>query len=161
MTKRGEFTLEEQERLQRDLAKQLGPEFLNQRAGPGGKFTYIEGQAAIQLANELFGFNGWKSEMKNFTVDFLDDHDGKVSVGVSAHIRVTLKDGTFHEDVGYGSMENSRSKAAAMEKAKKEAVTDALKRTLRMFGNLLGNCVYDKNYTKNMQYMKAPMVNCS
>jgi DNA repair and recombination protein RAD52 len=31
---------------------------------------------------------------------------------------------------------------------KKEAVTDALKRTLRNFGNLLGNCLYDKEYTK-------------
>jgi len=31
---------------------------------------------------------------------------------------------------------------------KKEAVTDALKRTLRNFGNLLGNCLYDKEYAK-------------
>ena len=27
----------------------------------------------------------------------MDEHDGKVNVGVSAIVRITLKDGTFHE----------------------------------------------------------------
>ncbi|KAI7858377.1 Rad52/22 double-strand break repair protein [Circinella umbellata] len=163
MSKRSEFTPQEVERLNVELNKQLGPEFLHQRTGPGGKFTYIEGQSAIHLANELFGFNGWTSELRSLTVDFvsiaMDEHDERVNVGVSAIVRITLKDGTFHEDIGYGSMENSKSKAAAMEKAKKEAATDALKRTLRMFGNVLGNCIYDKNYTSRMQYVKTPGVN--
>lgn len=39
---------------------------------------------------------------------------------------------------------------------RKEAVTDALKRALRNFGNLLGNCLYDKEYTKEIQKIKAP-----
>jgi DNA repair and recombination protein RAD52 len=43
-----------------------------------------------------------------------------VSLGISALVRVTLKDGTFHEDIGYGSIENAKSKAMAFEKAKKE-----------------------------------------
>jgi len=33
-------------------------------------------------------------------------------------------------------------------RCKKEAVTDALKRTLCNFSNLLGNCLYDKEYAK-------------
>lgn len=41
---------------------------------------------------------------------------------------------------------------------KKEAVTDALKRTLRNFGSLLGNCLYDKHYTSEIAKMKAPKV---
>jgi DNA repair and recombination protein RAD52 len=32
----------------------------------------------------------------------------------------------------------------------KEAVTDALKRTHRDFGNLLGNCLYDKEYKRSV-----------
>jgi len=44
---------------------------------------------------------------------------------------VQLKDGTYHEDVGYGVSEGMRSKALSIEKARKEAVTDGLKRALR------------------------------
>lgn len=53
-----------------------------------------------------------------------------------------LKDGTYHEDIGYGSCANMPDRAAALEKAKKEAASDALKRALRLFGNGLGNCIY-------------------
>lgn len=41
---------------------------------------------------------------------------------------------------------------------KKEAVTDAVKRTLRNFGNLLGNCLYDKSYTQEVVKIKVPPV---
>ena len=40
--------------------------------------------------------------------------------------------------------ENTRNKHEAIKKAKKDAVTDARKRALRIFGNGLGNCVRDK-----------------
>lgn len=43
----------------------------------------------------------------------------------------------------------------AFEKAKKEAVTDALKRALKAFGNATGNCLYDKNYLKKIQRIPA------
>jgi len=41
---------------------------------------------------------------------------------------------------------------------KKEAVTDGLKRALRNFGNLMGNCLYDKAYTQEVVKMKVPAV---
>ena len=112
--------------------------------------------------------------------------DGKINVGVSAVVRVTVKNGAFHEDVGYGTCENAKTKSMALEKvrpsdavpvsqprgavqltsvvrailanvcarrgaaqARKEAVTDGMKRALRMFGNSLGNSVYDKDYVKH------------
>jgi len=71
-------------------------------------------------------------------------------VGVTAVVKVTLKDGTSHEDVGYGLAENPR-KGIAIENAKKEAVTDARKRALRLFGNALGNCIYDKSHLKRIK----------
>jgi DNA recombination protein Rad52 len=49
----------------------------------------------------------------------LDEDNGRVSCGISAVVRVQLKDGTFHEDIGYGVAEGQKSKAAALEKAKK------------------------------------------
>ncbi|KAF9119865.1 DNA repair protein rad52 [Mortierella sp. 14UC] len=145
-----DFTAEEKAQLDSDLSKYLPAEFTATRSGPGrSTLTYVEGWKIKNLANKLFGFNGWSSAITDVTIDFLEvENDGKVSVGVSCIVRVTLKDGTYHEDVGYGSSENQRSKAASFEKARKEAATDALKRALTSFGNLLGTCLYDKNYCK-------------
>ncbi|OAV88842.1 hypothetical protein PTTG_04456 [Puccinia triticina 1-1 BBBD Race 1] len=143
--------------LQSILSKQLGPEYLSNRPGAGGcKLTYIEGWRVIALANEVFGFDGWSSETKSIEVDFVDQTaDGRFNVGVSATVRISLRNGGSHEDVGYGKLENSKSKADALDKCKKEAVTDALKRTLRTFGNLMGNCLYDKTYLNNIKTMQA------
>ena len=52
----------------------------------------------------------------------------------------------FGQDIGYGTCKNLSDKGQALEKAKKESVTDAHKRAFRMFGSALGNCVYDKSY---------------
>lgn len=117
---------------------------------------YIAAEKCIALANEVFGFNGWSSAIKEIQVDFVDEHPQtlKISLGLSVIVRVTLRDGTFHEDVGYGHIENCSGKAKAFEKAKKEGTTDALKRALRNFGNVLGNCIYDKDYVKKVTKMK-------
>lgn len=144
-----------QQLIQSRLEQHLGPEFISTRPAPGGnRVSYLEGWRAIQLANDIFGFNGWSSEIKEINIDFCDQVGSAYCVGVSATVRVTLKDGTFHEDVGFGHIENSRSKALAFDKCRKEATTDALKRTLRKFGNALGNSLYNKsflNQTKNLK----------
>lgn len=51
------------------------------------------------MANEVFGFNGWSSQIQNVQVDFADENQntGKISLGLSVIMRVTLRDGTFHE----------------------------------------------------------------
>ena len=50
--------------------------------------------------------------------------------------------------IGYGVSEGMRSKALSIEKARKEAVTDGLKRALKSFGNAMGNCLNDKDYVR-------------
>lgn len=107
-----------------------------------------------------------------------NESTGKISLGLSVIVRVTLRDGTYHEvylpticviatrwygsqmlkDIGYGQIENCKGKAAAFEKAKKEGTTDALKRALRHFGNVLGNCVYDKDYLAKVTKLKIAPV---
>lgn len=144
--------------MQSRLEKQLGPEYISSRAGPSGqKVHYITAEKCIQLANEVFGFNGWSSQIIDTQVDFVDENATtfKVSLGLSVIVRVTLRDGTFHEDVGYGHIENCKGKAAAFEKAKKEGTTDGLKRALRNFGNVLGNCIYDKDYLSKVTKIKV------
>lgn len=41
------------------------------------------------------------------------------------------QDGAYHEDIGYGVSEGLKSKALSLEKARKEAVTDGMKRALK------------------------------
>lgn len=124
--------------------------------------SYLESWKAIELANAIFGFTGWGSAVKQIDGEYVehDKSSDKWKVGVSARVVVTLKDGTSHEDVGFGSHEN-KSKATAIENAKKEAVSDARKRALRLFGNALGNSVYDKVHTVHEVKSKvkgAPMI---
>ncbi|CUS23784.1 LAQU0S11e04214g1_1 [Lachancea quebecensis] len=143
------------EDIQAKLDKKLGPEYISKRVGFGAnRVAYIEGWKAINLANQIFGYNGWSTEVKSITIDFMDERQGKFCIGCTAIIRVTLSDGTFREDIGYGTVENERRKSSAFERAKKSAVTDALKRSLRAFGNALGNCLYDKSFLAKIDKVK-------
>ncbi|KAA8571594.1 hypothetical protein EYC84_001591 [Monilinia fructicola] len=93
-----EYTAQEIATLQSRLEKQLGPEYISSRAGPSGqKVHYITAEKCIQLANEVFGFNGWSSQIIDTQVDFVDENATtfKVSLGLSVIVRVTLRDGTF------------------------------------------------------------------
>ncbi|KAK0449852.1 Rad52/22 double-strand break repair protein, partial [Desarmillaria tabescens] len=149
--------------LQQKLTQKLGPEYISTRPGPGGgpKLTYAEGWKIINLANEVFGFDGWSSSIVTMSTDFLDfdETTRRYSIGITAVVRVTLvASGSFHEDVGYGMVENTKSKGQGLDKCKKEAVTDGLKRALRNFGNLLGNCLYDKGYAQEVVKIKVQQV---
>ncbi|XHG00628.1 hypothetical protein AWENTII_004059 [Aspergillus wentii] len=153
-----EYTAQEIATLQARLDKKLGPEYISSRPGAAGqRVHYLSADKCINLANEVFGFNGWSSSIQNIQIDFVEEsqNTGKISLGLSVIVRVALKDGTFHEDIGYGHIENCKGKAAAFEKAKKEGTTDALKRALRNFGNVLGNCIYDKDYVSKVTKVKA------
>lgn len=81
--------------MQAKLNQRLGPEFISTRQGPGGanrssafrekclptedlflavtgtRLSYLEGWKAIELANEVFGFNGWSSSITRMDVDFV------------------------------------------------------------------------------------------
>ncbi|KAI5617601.1 DNA repair protein RAD52-like isoform X1 [Silurus asotus] len=148
------YTAGEYQAIQNALRQKLGPEYISTRQAGGGQkarkpsrtVCYIEGHRVISLANEMFGYNGWSHSISQQNVDFVDLINGKFYVGVSAFVKVQLKDGAFHEDVGYGVSEGLKSKALSLEKARKEAVTDGLKRALKCFGNALGNCILNKEY---------------
>lgn len=138
--------------IRRILERKMQPEHLSTRVGAGRTtFTYIESWKAIELANGIFGFDGWSSSITDMILDFIEPVCGgaRFKCGVTAIVRVTLKNGSFHEDVGFGIGEN-KCKGTALEKAKKEAVSDARKRALRLFGNALGNSVYDKEFIESI-----------
>ncbi|KAL7982258.1 hypothetical protein Chor_009856 [Crotalus horridus] len=133
------YTADEYQAVQAALRQRLGPEYISSRqAGGGQKVCYIEGHRVISLANEMFGYNGWAHSVTQQNVDFVDLNNGKFYVGVCAFVKVQLK-------------------ALSLEKARKEAVTDGLKRALKCFGNALGNCILDKDYLRSVNKLPRQM----
>src|SRR5579862_4006076 len=69
------YTAQEIATLQSRLEKQLGPEYISSRPGAGGqKVYYLAGEKCINLANEVFGFNGWSSSIRDIQIDFVGTH---------------------------------------------------------------------------------------
>ncbi|KAF7699663.1 DNA repair and recombination protein RAD52 [Cucumispora dikerogammari] len=167
ITKLKEFTETQTQTISKELNKYLGPELISYRTGMNGvKLAYTEGWTIINISNKIFGFNGWSSEIVSLETDFIDTKSiqgtERFSIGVTCRMRVTLKDGTSREDIGFGISENVKSKGMGLEKAKKEAATDALKRAFRLFGNALGNCLYNKDYLTDIKKIeKEEIINVS
>lgn len=67
-----EYTAKEIATLSSRLEKQLGPEYISSRPGAAGqKVHYLAADKCINLANEVFGFNGWSSGIQNIQIDFV------------------------------------------------------------------------------------------
>lgn len=110
---------------------------------PKGKYgEYIEGWHAIAEANRIFGFDGWCYSLDALVKTNQNEKDGKHHVGYAATVTVTVGSVT-RTDVGHGQGHHG-SEGEAHDSAIKEAVTDALKRALRTFGNPFGLALYDK-----------------
>jgi len=156
------FSEEEQAAVQRALQRRLGPNFVSMKPQGGGKYVpYLETGKAVSMANEVFGYNGWSHSVTSQSIDFIDHTRGRYWVGVSATVKVTLKDGSYHEDVGYGQAQNIPCKGLALAQARKGAVSDGLKRSMKSFGNILGNCLQDKEYLKMLGGLNKVPVNFS
>ena len=82
----------------------------------------------------------------------MKDDKGRYIVAFTATVRIThLRTGAFREDCGAGDAID-RSLASASGNALKGAVTDAMKRAARHFGEKLGNSLYHDDFSVN----KAP-----
>jgi len=134
-------------RVTQALGQPLDPQLISQRKGRGGrKFDYIEGHTAIDQANRIFGFGGWGYELVGDVtlreIDQTDSRSGEItrSVAYSAMVRVTVPGAPSRTDVGFQAVTDES--AEGHETAFKGAVTDALKRALRSFGDRFGNGLY-------------------
>jgi DNA repair and recombination protein RAD52 len=64
------YTNDEVAQLRETLGRQLGPEYISIRPGPGNtKLMYVAGEKVINLANDVFGFNGWSSSIRSVILD--------------------------------------------------------------------------------------------
>lgn len=138
-------------------------EHLSTRKGSERReLTYIEGWYAIQVANQVFGADGWSrgfagdglQTVHKETLEIPQKNGGsrqRHDVAMTCQYRITVGEQTV-EDVGYGVGQSYIGYGDAYESAAKEAVTDAMKRCLRSFGNAFGNCLYDKAWLRNRRY---------
>lgn len=140
------FNDKQMKALQSDLSKDR----IKVRDKANIKLSYLEGFDIIDTANNIFGFGGWA-----YTISLLEQVSQEVNsnqnvvVCYKAIVKVDVYDIDHNtmisrQDVGFGTGV-ARSLADAHENSAKEAVTDALKRSLRSFGNQFGNSLYDKS----------------
>ena len=137
------------EEASKELSKKLSPSHVQPPKQFGPKGSYLEGWFCIQEANRIFGFGGWSYTILDCRVVQEKPReigrDKKPGFGVTyvATVRVTVGD-VIREDVGSGHGYDV-DLGLAHESAIKEGVTDALKRSLRSFGNPFGLALYDKS----------------
>ena len=112
--------------------------------------SYIEGHDVIETANKVFGFGNWSYSISKLEQVSQEQNQNqnhvicyKAIVQVLIHSENHTQD-VSREDVGFGTGV-AKTQADAHEGAAKEAVTDALKRAMRSFGNQFGNSLYDKS----------------
>ena len=141
------------------LQSELSADRIKVRDKANIKLSYLEGFDIIDTANNIFGFGGWA-----YTISSLEQVSQEVNANQNvvicykAIVKVDVYDidhSTMisRQDVGFGTGV-ARSLADAHENSAKEAVTDALKRSLRSFGNQFGNSLYDKS--KSVAQNNAP-----
>ena len=129
------------------LSEPLDPSLVSRRKGRGNRsFAYVEGRTAIDQANRIFGFGGWGHEVVGEVVlreiDNVDPKTGEVRRirAYSATVRVNVPGAPPRADVGFHTV--AEENGEGHETAYKGAVTDALKRALRTFGDQFGNALY-------------------
>ncbi len=131
------------------LAQPLDLAFVSERELRDGRLIqYIEGCVVINQANRIFGHDGWGAEVVGEVtyrpVSLVDPMtDAPAAVGIyTATVRVTARGCPPKADVGCAFVADETPEAH--EAAYKGAVTDALKRALRHFGDQFGNGLYDR-----------------
>lgn len=131
------------EETKKILSEKLQKGCISQRSKGGTTLSYIESHHAIREANRAFGFDGWDYEINELTmVSDEKNANGNHVIGYIARVIVSVGC-TTREDVGFGSG-IAKGLADAHEGATKEAVSDAMKRALRTFGDIFGLALYDK-----------------
>lgn len=143
------FTEQQKDWLDGPLDPKLGN---YRRADKGRDVSYLEGFQVIAQANRIFGFDAW-----GYTVDRVEMTtmgDGK-GVLYWALVTVTAEGCPPRQDIGChvirntvdpdGKEKDNVNNPDQHDLGRKSAVTDALKRAFRSFGDQFGNSLYDKD----------------
>jgi DNA repair and recombination protein RAD52 len=155
------------------LTQELDSNRIKTREKGNISLSYIEGFDVIDTANKVFGFGNWSysiSKLDQVSQEVNQNQNNVVCYKAVVQIQIHNNDHSQtvnRQDVGFGTGV-AKSLADAHEGAAKEAVTDAIKRCFRSFGNQFGNSLYDKtknhqnqdsSYQQNQNYNQRPPQN--
>ncbi len=155
------------------LTQELDSNRIKTREKGNISLSYIEGFDVIDTANKVFGFGNWSysiSKLDQVSQELNQNQNNVVCYKAVVQIQIHNTNHTLdvnRQDVGFGTGV-AKSLADAHERAAKEAVTDAIKRCFRSFGNQFGNSLYDKtknhqnqdsSYQQNQNYNQRPPQN--
>jgi DNA repair and recombination protein RAD52 len=155
------------------LTQELDSNRIKTREKGNINLSYIEGFDVIDTANKVFGFGNWSysiSKLDQVSQEINQNQNHVVCYKAVVQIQIHNTNHTLdvnRQDVGFGTGV-AKSLADAHEGAAKEAVTDAIKRCFRSFGNQFGNSLYDKtknhqkqdnSYQQNQNYNQRPPQN--
>lgn len=106
-----------------------------------GSNFYLKFSSSVifNLANEVFGYNGWSSEIisSHLVHEQLNEENNEYSVKYNVVARIILKDGTYNDELGTGEASNMPHKHMCYNKGKKQAITDGLKNSILGLRDLL------------------------
>ena len=155
------------------LTQELDSNRIKTREKGNINLSYIEGFDVIDTANKVFGFGNWSysiTKLDQVSQELNQNQNNVVCYKAVVQIQIHNTNHTLdvnRQDVGFGTGV-AKSLADAHEGAAKEAVTDAIKRCFRSFGNQFGNSLYDKtknhqnqdsSYQQNQNYNQRPPQN--
>ncbi len=131
------------------LAADLPRDVVKTRSQAGQSLSYVSSDYVIRRLNEVFGPTGWTFLADPPREVYRGTRQGKSgeNIVIVFEVRGTLRGEGFERvDVGVGQCDSGANAVAqGIEKALKEATTDALKRCARTLGNSFGLALYDKS----------------
>lgn len=143
------------------LSKPLDKTRIKTRQGGGGmQLAYLKGHDVIDQANAIFGFGAWGYDLLNVELVSVVGEDGQVGGGYyAARVRLTVAGCQPITEEGVCPIQdgrNPRARIDAHDMARKGAVTDAMKRAFRCFGDQFGNSLYDNEPGGDGDTRKSP-----
>ena len=137
------------------LAEPLDEGLVSHRRGRRGRsFAYLEGRTVIEQANRVFGHGGWGYDLVGDVTlregESVDQETGEAKPwrAYAATVRVTVPGSQPRTDTGFQAVADDT--VEGHETAHKGAVTDALKRALRSYGDQFGNSLYGDGATGDL-----------
>jgi len=132
------------------LVQPLDPKRVKHRAGGGGmQLSYLTGHDAINTANRIFGYGNWGYDLLGVELNTVNNENGEVIGGYyAARVKLIVTGCIPVTEEGVCPVQegrNPRARIDAHDMARKGAITDALKRALRCYGDQFGNSLYDSD----------------
>lgn len=145
--------MKEPQQILDQLKQPLDATRVKKRQGAGSKsLSYLETHDVIAHLNTVFGFDGWS----DFVMEFTQQPADKGAL-FRAVVCIEAKFGAdrFVKKTGVGVGVARSNSVEELEKAQKEAESDALKRAARKFGEQFGNSLYEKDAPEHQGQQRA------